>query len=320
MEDTVISICTLTYNHEKFISKAIESALVQKCSYKIEMIISDDCSTDNTVEIIKEYAAKYPGIIKPIFNAKNLGPKKNNVQCLTACTGKYIAGLEGDDYWTDTYKLQKQIDFLESNPDFIVTGHNIKELTDGNYIIPEISVKDYTRLGLNNTGFSTPCYTCSLVWRNVINPWPDILYKSPIGDWIIISLLMARGDLMIMPDVMGVYRKHTGMWSSQSRLNQLNGIIQSIDLMLLYPEFDKFKQFKNHLALTKINYIKEAALLTKDDETPLYESELNTIKYFEDKIEELNSIFRNEQKLSEKVTLPVLIKALQKKILKRVKK
>jgi len=107
MEDTVISICTLTYNHEKFISKAIESALEQKCSYKIEMIISDDCSTDNTVEIIKEYAAKYPGIIKPIFNAKNLGPKKNNVQCLTACTGKYIAGLEGDDYWTDTYKLHK---------------------------------------------------------------------------------------------------------------------------------------------------------------------------------------------------------------------
>ena len=107
----------VTYNHEKYISQAIESVLMQKTNFPFQLIIGEDCSTDGTRDIVKKYAEAYPDKIKTILNPHNIGPLRNAEQVFKACTGKYIAMLEGDDYWTDPYKLQKQVDFLEANPD-----------------------------------------------------------------------------------------------------------------------------------------------------------------------------------------------------------
>ncbi|MCF6185625.1 MAG: glycosyltransferase, partial [Bacteroidales bacterium] len=113
-----VSILMLTYNHEKFIAQAIESVLMQKVSFNYELIIGDDCSQDNTQKIIREYQKKHPDIIKPVLRTKNIGANNNFVDIFKKATGKYIALLEGDDYWTDPNKLQKQVDFLEANPEY----------------------------------------------------------------------------------------------------------------------------------------------------------------------------------------------------------
>ncbi|MHA1832032.1 MAG: glycosyltransferase [Candidatus Helarchaeota archaeon] len=118
MEGELVHIYMITYNHAPYIAQAIESALMQKTNFKYKLIIGEDCSTDGTREIVKAYAEKYPDKIKAYLNETNLGPIKNAIQIYKACTAKYIAMLEGDDYWTDPYKLQKQVDFLEANPEY----------------------------------------------------------------------------------------------------------------------------------------------------------------------------------------------------------
>ena len=113
-----VSIIIITYNHEKYISQTIESVLNQACNYNFEIIIGEDYSTDSTRKIIYDYSVKYPEIIKPFFPEKNIGAIANEQNCLKIANGQYIAFLEGDDFWINPLKLQKQIDFLEANPDF----------------------------------------------------------------------------------------------------------------------------------------------------------------------------------------------------------
>jgi glycosyltransferase involved in cell wall biosynthesis len=126
----------ITYNHEKFIAQAIESVMMQKTNFPIELIIGEDCSTDNTRAICIEYQKKYPKIIELQLPEINKGMTRNCIENMLAAKGKYIALCEGDDYWTDPLKLQKQVDFLEANPDYSLCCHrykiyneNTKELT-----------------------------------------------------------------------------------------------------------------------------------------------------------------------------------------------
>lgn len=117
-EEIMVSVDMITYNHEKFISQAIEGVLMQKTNFRYELVIGEDCSSDNTSNIVKAYARKYPDIIKARCNSINLGMTANGLMTVQECKGKYMAICEGDDYWTDPYKLQKQVDFLEGNPDY----------------------------------------------------------------------------------------------------------------------------------------------------------------------------------------------------------
>lgn len=119
----LVSIICLTYNHEPYIRECLDGFVMQKTDFTFEVIIHDDASTDGTTDIIKNYSAKYPDIIKPIIRTENQYSKHHDFSiimksCSERCSGKYIAFCEGDDYWTDPYKLQKQVDFLESHPDY----------------------------------------------------------------------------------------------------------------------------------------------------------------------------------------------------------
>lgn len=119
MANPLVSVWMITYNHEKFIAKALESALMQKTDFEYEIVIGEDCSTDNTKSILIDYERKHPEKIHVVYNIKNIGAFSNAFDiALPLCRGKYLACLEGDDYWIDPYKLQKEIDFLEKNPDF----------------------------------------------------------------------------------------------------------------------------------------------------------------------------------------------------------
>src|SRR6185312_7655388 len=113
-----VSVFMITYNHENYIRQAIESIVGQVAGVRFELVIGEDCSKDNTRAICAEYSVKYPDLVRLLPSDRNYGPMGNTVRTLAACTGEYVAMCEGDDYWIDNLKLQKQVDFLDSHPDY----------------------------------------------------------------------------------------------------------------------------------------------------------------------------------------------------------
>ena len=130
MTNPLLSVVTVTYNHEPFIAKCIEGVLMQQVSFPIELVIGEDCSTDGTRRICQEYAEKYPDLIRLIISDSNVGGLANERRVMTAARGKYVAYCEGDDYWTDPLKLKKQVDFLESHPEYTASFHRFKQYDD----------------------------------------------------------------------------------------------------------------------------------------------------------------------------------------------
>lgn len=165
----VVSVVMIAYNLEKYLAKAIESVLDQKTSYKLELVIGEDCSKDKTREIALSYQKKYPYIINVLLPEKNQGLTPNCIATHNACKGKYIALLDGDDYWTNEDKLQKQIDFLENNLDFSGCAHQSTKIYDNNPSLQHTfgSANDevYT---LTDTITHRKFHTSSLVYRKWI--------------------------------------------------------------------------------------------------------------------------------------------------------
>lgn len=124
--EPLLSVVTITYNHEPYIAKCIEGVLMQKVNFPIEFIIAEDCSTDGTRAICEKYATKHPKLIRLITSETNIGYNPNELRAMKAAKGKYIAYCEGDDYWTDPMKLQKQVDFLETNPNYSICFHRCR--------------------------------------------------------------------------------------------------------------------------------------------------------------------------------------------------
>ena len=147
MGNELLHVWMLTYNHEPYIAQAIESYLMQKTTFRTHLFIGEDCSTDRTAEIVREYAEKYPDKITAMINQKNIGIVRNNVNVISHCTAPYVALLEGDDYWTDPYKLQKQVDYLESNPEYGVVHTDVDLFNESNSSL----VKNFNKT--NNISF-----------------------------------------------------------------------------------------------------------------------------------------------------------------------
>lgn len=140
MNTPLVSICCITYNHAQFIRKCLDGFLMQQTDFPIEILIHDDCSTDGTTEIIREYEAKYPDLIFPLYEEENQYQQGKAAEIdfynYRRARGKYIAYCEGDDYWTDPLKLQKQVDFMEANPEYSICWHRSKQfiVETGEYI------------------------------------------------------------------------------------------------------------------------------------------------------------------------------------------
>lgn len=217
-----VSVCTIAYNHEHYLPQAIEGVLAQKRNFAIEMIIGEDCSTDNTREILRDYERRYPDIIKPIYHEKNVGSANNSYACLAACTGEYIAALEGDDFWTDDHKLQKQVDFLDSHPDYAICAHNLL-IVDGNGVSTNELVNSeppFDTFTAEELALANVLPTASCLYRNNFTAgphptgFPAWFVKSPIGDYCLHMLAARFGKIKYLPEVMGAYRVHGGgAWS-----------------------------------------------------------------------------------------------------------
>ncbi len=148
-----VSVLMLSYNHEKYIREAMQSVLMQQADFPFEVVICDDSSTDRTDEIISEIRDQHPGnsVIKYFRHVKNIGMMQNLVFTLRQCTGKYIAVCEGDDYWTDPLKLQKQVDILEESPQHAMVITNRKVLYEDGTEVDELYERDYQKCFCNTS-------------------------------------------------------------------------------------------------------------------------------------------------------------------------
>jgi glycosyltransferase involved in cell wall biosynthesis len=245
--DIIVSVWTIVYNHEKYIAQAIESVLSQKCNFKIEMIIGEDCSTDNSREIIRQYHEKYPDIIRPIYNTLNVGAQANAINCINAAKGKYLAILEGDDYWIDDDKLQKQVDFMEQNPDFsacFTKAAVLNELGTENRAVYNAVDKDVFTFD----DFVVPYFyfipSPTLLYRSDLH-LPGFFAHSITGDIALHLLLAGKGSIKLLPETTAVYRVHSGGLSKSAAFNErLEDAIYA-----LYANIDKYFNYKYHQSL-----------------------------------------------------------------------
>lgn len=217
-----VSIFCMVYNHEPFLKECLDGFLMQKCNFDFQIIIGEDCSTDKSREIILDYAYRNPRKFKLLLHDKNIGASENQRLVFENCTGKYIAMCEGDDYWTDPLKLQKQVDFLEKNEDFSMCFHcaNIKiEIEDYEFKLGFIENRQYS---INEVIKGRLFQTSTVMFRNILNM--NTLKNKLIanGDQILFLECSEKGKVMGMVDVMSVYRIHSnGVSISRIRTNEI---------------------------------------------------------------------------------------------------
>lgn len=259
MESPLVSISCITYNHEDYIKQCLDGFLMQKTDFKIEILINDDCSTDNTATVIREYQEKHPDLIFPNYQKRNLyskGVRGMNLRFnFPRAKGKYIALCEGDDYWTDPYKLQKQIDFLENHPDYqihsgLITGLQDDKFSDYDLDAATYSIKDfYTRSNL---------FTCTVMFRNNFKyNIEDFTSKIYLGDWYLYCMMLHQTQLKAFrsDEIYAVYRKHDqGVTKLISYLELNKSILRQIEL--IYESFGPFSYSSFDFSLINSYYIR----------------------------------------------------------------
>lgn len=220
----IVSVCMITYGHEEFITQAITGILDQETTFAYELIIANDCSPDNTGAIVKNIIDTHENghLIDYYSHKENRGMMSNFAFALQQCKGKYIALCEGDDYWTDTLKLKKQVNFLETHPETNMCFHRAQVLKKRElYVhpVPEpFQVKGFQYIELLKTyNFIT---TASVVFKKPDDlSFPKWFYKVPFGDLSLYKLIAKNTDIMCLNEVMSVYRKHEdGAYSGLSSL------------------------------------------------------------------------------------------------------
>ena len=254
MSEVMVTVFCPAYNHGQYIRDALEGFVSQKTSFIFEVIVHDDASTDNTAEIIREYEKRYPTIIKPIYQSENMHRKKINrtfTYMLPKANGKYIALCEGDDYWIDEYKLQKQVDYIEAHPECSVVAHKayILYCNDGKMALHsncDFSATDWdvpTETIILNQGLFP---TASMLFRkNYYYKNEQFIRNNGGYDYVTKILLATEGIVHIIPDIMSVYRKNVeGSWTervSENKEQKIKHIEKSIETI---KAINKYRDYK----------------------------------------------------------------------------
>lgn len=232
-DNLMVTVNCLVYNHEPFLRQCLDGFVMQKTTFKFEVIVHDDASTDRSADIIREYAERYPNIIRPVFEKENQYSKGVTRELLhiffvPKCSSKYIAYCEGDDYWTDPLKLQTQVDFMERHPEYSICSHwysiveRNKTITDPQPIYYRVPYENDGAIKYHEftyfKGWFTQPLTC--LYRNVKSLWEIPSEKYPfIVDTIFFYYVLKCGKGALLGKNMGVYRKHPGgIYSGASTL------------------------------------------------------------------------------------------------------
>ena len=206
----LVSVCTITYNHENYINEAIDSFLMQETDFPFEVLISDDCSPDGTADVIRQYMEKFPNIINANLRDKNVGAAINGTENLQRAKGEYIALCEGDDYWTDPLKLQKQVSFLEGHEEYVITYSDIQAFDSNGNLQKNYggATRDVEAIELQKCISISTMTTC---FRNVLKEFPPEDQCSRLGDLFLWSLLGQYGKGKFLEDIKPTkYRVHEG--------------------------------------------------------------------------------------------------------------
>lgn len=232
-----LSVLLTAFNHEKYIARAVESVLEQRTNFDLELVIGEDCSSDRTRDVVIALQDRHPDKIRLLLREQNLGMLRNSIETYLACQGEYVALLDGDDYWVSPHKLQRQVDFLDSHPECVLSCHNALILfeegtnrPEGLYCRPD--QKELCDLeDLLQENFIAPC---SLVCRNgLITEFPDWIQGLVCADWAFFLLLAQHGKIGYLADTMGVIRKlSSGAWTgigAEARIRSLEKMYQHIN-------------------------------------------------------------------------------------------
>lgn len=229
-----VTIVCMVYNHEAYLRECFEGFVMQKTTFPIEILVNDDCSPDGSADVMREYEVKYPELFHCIYQEENQYSKGKMAWweiLFPMAKGEYVAICEGDDYWIDPYKLQKQVDFMENHPDFVACFHNAR-----------VRYQDRVTLfnSLNENHFPSTkdlikrqwfIATPTLLFRNVLSEYPDWRGKIVNGDYLLELLLAREGKFYYMDDVMAVYRQDGHGMSAVLQRNEVGMIDRLIDLL-----------------------------------------------------------------------------------------
>lgn len=232
-----VSISCITFNHAPYIRQCLDGFMMQQTNFPFEVLIHDDASTDGTTEIIKEYEAKYPDIIKPLYEEENQwvkGRRGSAVFNFPRAKGKYIALCEGDDYWTDPLKLQKQVDFLEANSDYVMCTHHFNIFHQNDKTIEEDRRKTFK----DDFTFDLDYFISRKLW--ITQPLTLLYRRDALDrekysqypnakDVTLIYHILSHGKGVFLKECMATYRVHDGgIWSGANRPQQIKADIDTI--------------------------------------------------------------------------------------------
>ena len=261
----IVSVRCITYNHAPYIACALDSFLMQETNFPFEIVVHDDASTDETADIIRTYESRYPHIIKAIYEtenqySKNDGSLKRIID--SECCGKYFAFCEGDDYWLDRNKLQKQVDFLESHQEYVACAHNtlLVELQNRKKNRLMFSQNDVV-LTINN--LAERYHASSLMCRSrvYLDTPPFLNYSLAPGDVKLAAYLKFKGPVFRFGEVMSAYRHGVlGSWS-KTHANRKRNVANRLNVISFYEEFDKWTDYKYESVSHRIDWLKFNLLL-----------------------------------------------------------
>ena len=263
----MVSIECTVFNHSPYLRRCLDGFIIQKINFRFEAIVHDDASTDGSIEIIKEYASKYPEIIKPVFETENQFSKsvvELNRILTSHMHGKYVALCEGDDYWTDPFKLQKQVDYLESHETVNICVHNaIRTYSDGKSELFNKDIKSgvYNLRKCLHMGWFTP--TASFLYRNNIEFNPLWFENGSNGDMSVLYSNLMKGNLYYSDEVMSVYNYGTPSSMSSSTPKSIlyrkkRGMLKSIN------QLSNYKYWMSTTPIIIGTYFKQAIMAILD--------------------------------------------------------
>lgn len=255
----LVSVTCITYNHERFIREAIESFLMQETTFPFEIIIGEDCSTDGTRAIVEAYCRKYPDYIRMVTAEHNVGARLNGIRTRQLARGKYIAMCEGDDYWTDPLKLQKQVDFLEGHPAYVMSFHDCCIVDENGQLLKTSKLERNRNRDLSEKEiiFGTLMPTNTVLFRNgIITLYPPEFLRVLNGDAFLFAMLGEHGKAHYAADVKpAVYRVHNGgVWSTRLNASRLSNRIYTYQQLLRVIDDQHKDVVKERLFLTKIQF------------------------------------------------------------------
>ena len=238
--DITVSVLLTTYEQERYVAQALDSVLMQRTDFAWEFLVGEDCSTDATRDVVLDYAKRWPERIRVFLPEVNQGGHANFARLLRAARGRYLAWLEGDDYWTDREKLRKQVEYLEAHPEVVLCFHRAMVVDEGEAgraprasnrrQAPLTTIRDICRGNYIHTG--------STMFRSgVVEDLPEWFYSLPTGDWPLFVLLAQYGSIGFLDEVMCVYRKHdAGLWARRSRAEKRAANVQVAEVLLRHVE------------------------------------------------------------------------------------